>query len=81
MVLQEGFMSELINIERGCKQGDPIASYLLAICAQFLFILIYNKATAAAVIASLRIDNNGKLKEIKFYYMQRLGYIKVQLHT
>ena len=24
-VLQSGFLSEFINIERGCKQGDPVA--------------------------------------------------------
>ena len=41
-VLQAGFLSELINIERRCKQGDPIAPDLFIICAHILFILIHN---------------------------------------
>ena len=35
-VLQVGIKSESFNIERGCKQGDPIAPYLFIICSQIL---------------------------------------------
>ena len=32
-VLQSGFLSEFINIEKECRQGDPIADYLFIITA------------------------------------------------
>ena len=33
-VVQAGCKSEFLNIERGCKQGDPIAAYLFLLGAQ-----------------------------------------------
>ena len=47
--LPAGFLSKFINIERGCKQGDPIAPYLFIICAQILFILIHNNIKVVKV--------------------------------
>ena len=43
-IIQCGFLSDPINIERGCRQGDPIASYLFLMCAQVLLLLVkFNK--------------------------------------
>ena len=39
-VLQVGFLSEFFPINRGCKQGDPIAPYFFIICAQVLCEMI-----------------------------------------
>ena len=33
-VVQCGILSEKIKIERGCKQGDPVSSYLLINCCR-----------------------------------------------
>ena len=40
-VIQAGVKSDHIKIEYGCKQGDPIASYLYILCGQVLYYLVY----------------------------------------
>ena len=41
-IIQCGVLSDFINIQKGCRQGDPIAPYLFIIVVQILTILIKN---------------------------------------
>ena len=42
-VMQVGVKSDFLKIERGCKQGDPIAPYLFILCGQIMCYMIkYN---------------------------------------
>ena len=45
-----GFLLEQFIIQRGCRQGDPIASYLLIICAEILTILIKQNDDIGGII-------------------------------
>ena len=36
-------MSNCFQINRGCKQGDPLAPYLFLLCGQILYLLIESK--------------------------------------
>ena len=50
---QGGNLSERINIERGCRQGDPISPYIFIICAEVLAARIRNNN----LIKGIDVDN------------------------
>ena len=41
-ISQCGHLSEPFQIERGCKQGDPLSCYLFILCAEWLAAMIKN---------------------------------------
>ena len=51
---QGGNLSSFFNIQRGCKQGDPISPYIFILCAEILALKIkHNKK-----IKGIKINNN-----------------------
>ena len=57
-VTQCGFLSEPINIERGCRQGDPISQYLFILVAEILTLMIDQNTDIKGITV-------GKKKQIK----------------
>ena len=49
IIIQCGFLSKYIDIERGCRQGDPISSYLFILAAQILTILFLNNPNVKGI--------------------------------
>lgn len=39
-ILQFGYLSEQFEVQRGCRQGDPIANYLYLLYAEIQAMLI-----------------------------------------
>ena len=49
-VLQSGFLSKQFLIQRGCRQGDPLAPYLFHLCAEILSFLIKQKHDIRGIV-------------------------------
>ena len=49
-IQQVGVLSNFFPIQRGCKQGDPIAPYLFIICSQVLCEMIHNSKDIRGII-------------------------------
>ena len=59
-VLQCGFLSEQFNVERGCRQGDPVAPYLFLLCVEILAILIKQNNDIKGIVIN---DKEHKLSQ------------------
>ena len=44
-----GFLSEFFRVQRGCRQGDPISSYIFILCAEILAIKIRNSKDVTGI--------------------------------
>ena len=60
-VVQSGFLSDPINIDCGCRQGDPIALYLLIICTQILCLMVMHNRSIKGISF-----NNTEIKMSQF---------------
>ena len=52
-ILQNGHLSESFNLQRGCRQGDPISPYIFILCVEILGKMIRNDKN----VQGINIDN------------------------
>ena len=48
-VLNSGFTTKYVNLEKGARQGDPISAYLFIIALEVLFLLIKNDTSIKGI--------------------------------
>ena len=51
------FLSDHINIEHGCHQGDPVAPYLFILCVQILCLMVMHNKDVKGILF-----NNAEIK-------------------
>ena len=49
-VEQNGYLSDPITLERGCRQGDPLSPYVFVICAEILSHVIREKGDIRGIV-------------------------------
>ena len=59
-VNQCGNLSSFFNIGRGCRQGDPVSTFLFTLCAEILGIMIRNNINISGIIIN---DKEHKLSQ------------------
>ena len=48
-VIQNGNLSSVFSISRGCRQGDPLLPYIFIICAEFLSNKVRNNKSIKGI--------------------------------
>ena len=59
-VNQSGNLSSFFNIGHGCRQGDPVSTFLFTFCAEILGIMIRNNLNISGIIIN---DKEHKLSQ------------------
>ena len=49
-VEQNGFLSNPIELERGCRQGDPLSPYVFVLCAEILSHVVREKSDIRGIV-------------------------------
>ena len=58
---QGGNLSETFNIQRGCRQGDPLSPYIFLLCAEILAIKIRKNKKIKGITIN---DNENKISQL-----------------
>ena len=53
---QNGFLSNPIELERGCRQGDPLLPYVFVLCAEILSHIVREKSGIRGIVLHGRVS-------------------------